>query len=303
MSLAKRRMASGRFGLEANYISSENGTITPATAFTGQYVYCVQYNVVKCTVTSNVSGTITFDFSDDGVNSRATVVDTVTGGTAYFRVVNVESQYVRILWSAGVLPASLVIYTAFSKSSGGGYATSSSTSITAGNAGIGIGGTFPSWSISNLFTLTAGSGISITGTYPTLTVASTPTTNGKTMFVNSLFNMGKTLTRTYIGLGSNGVTTTTLGNAQCIMPLGGTFSNLYIQLSAAVNTGNTRNYALNVNGVDVVTLLNIVNPATTGNSGAITYTVNQGDLVCLSYQDSNTGGGGGLQGLCSIAFG
>jgi len=305
MSVAKRRMASGRFGLEANYISAENGTNTPTQSYTGQYVYCVQYNVVKCTVASNVNGTITFDFSDDGINSRATVVDSVTGGTPYFRVVNVEDQYVRILWSSGSLPASLGIYTSFSKSSGGGFATSSSVFLAAGNAGIGIGGAFPSWTISNLFTLAAGSGIIITGSYPNLTVAATGTSTAKSVYGTgaNATNFPRSLTKQFYNLMNDFHVASAVGSSQCIWPVAGTFSNLYVSVQAAMNTGNTRTYTLNVNGTDTALVATIVYPATSGNSGVLSAAVNAGDLVCISYIDTSVGGGGPQAGNLSIAFG
>lgn len=302
MSVPKRRLASGKFGLEANYISAENGTSTPTTAFTGQYVYCVQYNVVKCTVTSNVSGTITYDFSDDGVTSRVTVVDSVTGGTPYFRVVNVEDQYVRILWSCGVLPATFVLYTAFSKSSGGGLATSSSISLT-GGSGISVTGAFPSWLISNLFSLTAGSGITISGVYPNLTIsnsamAASASYARATMTVATvLATTGGTTLQSNIANAVNSADWTitgTAGSAAATFKYTGVPRNFayagFITYTASATTSTAHVYLIKTDDQSIVypTTFDLVPASTSWAAGGASYAVDGGSASTILLNTNDT---------------
>ena len=111
----KRKRLSGTNPLNTNYVSAENSSSTPSTAFTGQFVYAVQYGSVKCSVASDQSGTIYFEFSDDGTNVRETVTDSVTGSANYFRAVSIENKFVRIRWASGVIPTTFVLYTTLAK--------------------------------------------------------------------------------------------------------------------------------------------------------------------------------------------
>lgn len=170
MSAPKKRLVSGYSGLVTSYISTENGTTTPTTAFTGQYVYGVQYATVRTTVSSSdQNGTIYFDFSDDGTTTRQTISDTVTAGVDYFRIVDFRNSYVRIRWTCGVTPTLLDIYTTFSKTEAplgvgvtGNYVAGTAISIT---------GASSPWTITNTApdqTLTSAGGTSIIKAYPVM---------------------------------------------------------------------------------------------------------------------------------------
>lgn len=175
MSAFKRARISGSSALNTNYISSENSTSTAASSFTGQFVYAVQYGSIKVSVASDKNGVLTLNYSDDGVTVRETVTDTTTGGSSYFRVFPIENQYVQVIWTSSAgLPTSLVIYSLMQKLDSSGLTpVIPVVGITAGNAGIGVGGAYPNFSISNLMTLTAGTNISITGSFPNFTISGT----------------------------------------------------------------------------------------------------------------------------------
>ncbi len=181
---AKRPRLSGSQSLTTNYASTENSTSTAAATFTGQFVYVVQYGSIKTSVASNQSGSIYFDFSDDGTNVRETVTDSIIGGTPYFRVVVLENKYVRVRWSAtSTTPTSLVIYSMLTRSSVGGAALQ-----LIGGTDIAVTGGFPSFTISSTGgsgtgTVTSvGSGTGLSGgpitTTGTLNLADTSVTPG-----------------------------------------------------------------------------------------------------------------------------
>ena len=113
--MAVRNVFSDDASLYANYVCTDNNTTTPTTSFAGKYTYCVQYQSVKVSVNSNQSGTLYIDFSIDGVTASETLSAAITGGTGYFGVFPVENAYFRIRFTAGVLPATLVIYTVLTK--------------------------------------------------------------------------------------------------------------------------------------------------------------------------------------------
>lgn len=288
MSLAKRRMASGVYGLEANYISTENGTSTPSTSFTGQYVYCVQYNVAKCTVNSNVNGTIYFDYSDDGTTTRITVSDSIVGGVPYFRGVTIEDQFMRIRWSSVTAPTTLVIYTSLSKSSGGGLLAPVPNQIV-GGSGISVTGPNP-YTVTNsapdqTVALSAGTGISVTGTYPSFTI-----TNTASVGTNSCIFMTKTRAQRSTGglyfavLGGdafNGVTT--FQDMGMVVPQAGTFSSIFVKVNTVYNQNRTYTMFLNGSSTSFSAVL-IANTTTISNT-VNTLTVAAGDLVAWRVTD------------------
>lgn len=113
--MKKRLVFSGKESLETNYISTDNGTSTPTTSFTGAFTYCVQYQSVKTTITSDQNGTVYIDFSNDGITAAETITDIVTASVPYFRIFSIENCYFRVRFIAGVLPSSLKIYTVLDK--------------------------------------------------------------------------------------------------------------------------------------------------------------------------------------------
>ena len=175
-SVKKRRVVSGSEGLNSVYISNENSTETPTAHFTGEFVYCPQYNSVRVTQNSSLNGTVTLEFSLDGSTVDFSTTDsTVSGAAGFWGTWPVEGPYVRVKWDSlsGGTPASLKIYATFSRV---GYITPDPdpTGVTSIIAGTGLSVDHSTGDVTMTNTapdqtvaLTANTGnVSITGSYP-----------------------------------------------------------------------------------------------------------------------------------------
>lgn len=172
MSAAVRSVLSGSVGLSSSYISLENCTSTPTLAFTGAFVYVVQYASLRVSVASDQNGTLVIEYSYDGVNIHETLSDTVTAGVAYFKSFPLQNAYARVTFTPVALPTSLVIYSVFSKLSPEGGVAPPITSIIASNLGVSVGGVAPNFTIGNAQTVTSSGGtLSVGGIYPNYDVA------------------------------------------------------------------------------------------------------------------------------------
>jgi len=157
----------GASSLDSNWVSVANSTSTPVQYFVGSWVNAVQYNSLRVSCASDVNGTITIEYSADGINVNESSADAVTGAVGYFRAFAIQNVYVRVRYDGSSLPSSLVLQSVFSKSPPD-TVVPSAASITASNAGIAVGGVPPNYTIGNAMTVaTADSAdISVTGTYP-----------------------------------------------------------------------------------------------------------------------------------------
>jgi len=157
----------GASSLDSNWVSVANSTSTPIQYFVGSWVNAVQYNSLRVSCASDVNGTITIEYSADGINVNESSADAVTGAVGYFRAFAIQNVYVRVRYDGSSLPSSLVLQSVFSKSSPDAIIPSAAI-ITASNAGIAVGGVPPNYTIGNAMTVaTADSAnVSVTGTYP-----------------------------------------------------------------------------------------------------------------------------------------
>jgi len=79
-----------------HYVSAVNSTDETAATFTGTFERCEDFQSVTATILSAQNGTLSFDFSDDGVTALYTVSFAVVGATAFTRTYKVAGKYVRI---------------------------------------------------------------------------------------------------------------------------------------------------------------------------------------------------------------
>ena len=158
--------------LQSNYYSDENSTSTPDQYFTGVFIYSVQYASVRVSCASDVGGTITIEFSYDGINVHETLSDTVTAGVGFFRAFPIENAYLRVKWVGAGVPSSLVIYTSLSKQNPDNVTPPTST-LTASNTGVAVGGVSPNYTVGNAMTIaSADSSITVDATgYPAYDLA------------------------------------------------------------------------------------------------------------------------------------
>lgn len=157
----------GASSLDSNWVSVANSTSTPIQSFVGSWVNAVQYNSLRASCASDVNGTITIEYSANGINVNESSADSVTAAVGYFRAFAIQNVYVRVRYDGSSLPSSLVLQSVFSKSPPD-TVIPSAASITASNAGIAVGGVPPNYTIGNAMTVaTADSAnVSVTGTYP-----------------------------------------------------------------------------------------------------------------------------------------
>lgn len=152
--------------LTNNYVSNENSTTTAVQNYTGQFIYAVQYASVRVSCATDVNGTITVEFSYDGVTVHESLSDSVTANVGFFRSFNIENAYLRVTFAGVGAPTSLVLYTVLSKVAPEGVAPPVTT-LTASNLGITIGGASPNFTVGNAMTVaSADSTITVAGVYP-----------------------------------------------------------------------------------------------------------------------------------------
>ncbi len=158
--------------LQSNYYSDENSTSLAAQYFTGVFIYSVQYASVRVSCASDVGGTITIEFSYDGINVHETLSDTVTAGVGFFRAFPIENAYLRVKWAGAGVPSSLVIYSSLSKQNPDNVTPPTST-LTASNTGVAVGGVSPNYTVGNAMTIaSADSSITVDATgYPAYDLA------------------------------------------------------------------------------------------------------------------------------------
>jgi hypothetical protein len=330
MSAFKRQRLSGTSSLAANYISSENSTSTAASSFVGVFVYSVQYGSAKVSVAADTNGTITVDFSNDGVNVRETITDSTVGGASYFRVFPLENQFIRVSWvSTAGMPTSLVIYTVLQKIDASGL-TSPATSITAGTgisvagtpptitiantapdqtvaltAGTGISatGTYPNFTITNTapdqtVALTAGTNISVTGTYPNFTITNTASAGtDRSIFACVLQNSGINTSVRYFSIQGNVDDTSSIGENQQVMPIAGTISRFYVKSNGTFSANRT--FTLYKNGSTTSLTATITAGGTTASDTTNSVSVVAGDLITWGKTDASGSGPNTVE--CTLA--
>jgi hypothetical protein len=76
-----------------------------------------------------------------------------------------------------------------------------------------------------------------------------------------------------------GLPPTTVVQTKIVAPRAGVLFGFFGQLSAALGAGVTCSYSIYVNGVITAVTFNIADPATTGNSGALSAPVAAGDTI------------------------
>ena len=155
--------------------------------------------------------------------------------------------------------------------------------ITPGNAGITVGGSYPSYTISNAMTITAAAGINITGTYPNYTIGtnSANTTLTSAGGTESLVNDGTGPTLAIKGItAGSGITLSSTSTELTISSTGGGGSG------TVTSVGLTMPAAFSVSGSPVTS------SGTLAVSGAgTTDQYVRGDGTLANFP--STGGGGG----------
>jgi hypothetical protein len=155
--------------------------------------------------------------------------------------------------------------------------------ITSGNAGITVGGSYPSYTISNAMTITAAAGINITGTYPNYTIGtnSANTTLTSAGGTESLVNDGTGPTLAIKGItAGSGITLSSTSTELTISSTGGGGSG------TVTSVGLTMPAAFSVSGSPVTS------SGTLAVSGAgTTDQYVRGDGTLANFP--STGGGGG----------
>lgn len=111
---------SGIGGTGTNYIpgwsnipSADNSSEVAATAFTGDWEYSPQPWVGVTCYSSNQSGTITIQFSNNGTAVHSTINKNVTAGVSRFIPLLKLARYVRVSWSSSVAPTTFSLQTSF----------------------------------------------------------------------------------------------------------------------------------------------------------------------------------------------
>jgi len=161
----------GSSSVFSNWVSTDNSTETPVQNFTGVFVNAVQYGSIRISCACNVNGTLTVEYSADGVNVHESIADSVVGGVGYFRAFPIQNVFARVKFAAVSAPSGLVLQSIFSKHAPDAVIPTSTT-VSASNAGIFIGGTAPNYTIGNAMTVASANAADITvaGTYPNYTI-------------------------------------------------------------------------------------------------------------------------------------
>lgn len=97
----------------ANVVSTANSFTTAATSHTGTYEN-VPHPWMGVTVAApDQSGTITVNFSHDGVTAHSTITKAVTAGSGRFIPLLKMGRYVRVSWTSSIAPTTFNLQTSF----------------------------------------------------------------------------------------------------------------------------------------------------------------------------------------------
>lgn len=96
-----------------NVISTLNSYSTGATAHTGTYENVpLPWICITC-LSSDQSGTITVQFSNDGTNLHSTVTRSITAGTHRFFTLLKAARYARVNWSSSIAPTTFSLSSSY----------------------------------------------------------------------------------------------------------------------------------------------------------------------------------------------